>query len=184
MPATIHLANGEINLEDALKSETNIVAQHAQFNSLVQLYKHVWEHRSAVGALVAMHAGVSPERIEVLHHSTWKRGGFNLVVPILVKDKDRESTDTHTVSDQDSEQVLLRIPMPAKLGEEQHPGSVADKLRCETASYIWMQRHCPEVRIPHLYGVGFPGADGGHVCIIFLSGVLLYMYLYKKCIDL
>ncbi|CAK7229728.1 hypothetical protein SCUCBS95973_007326 [Sporothrix curviconia] len=108
-----------------------------------------------------MHVGISPARIEVAHHSTWKRGGFNLVVPMLIKNKSSENAGTDKQEpgqdpDQDSDQVLLRVPMPAMVGDAQHPGSVTDKLRCETASYIWMQRHSPEARIPHLYAVGFP----------------------------
>ncbi|OAA53908.1 Aminoglycoside phosphotransferase [Niveomyces insectorum RCEF 264] len=181
MPATIYLANGTtINCEEALESEKNIIVRNAQFNSLVQLSMRLWEQRAAASALVAMHVGVGPECIEMAHHSTWQRGMFNLVVPMLVKDKAAESTGTDKSLDKASNEVLLRIPMPAKLGEEQHPGSVADKLQCETASYIWMQRHCPEVRIPHLYGVGFPGANGGHFSHVSRLSIFRRVALYVR----
>ena len=114
----------------------------------------LWQHKPAVSALVAVHIGVRPEYVEMSHPSAWKRGGFNLVVPMLIKG------DTVGL-----DKVMLCIPIPSKVGEEKHPGSVADKIRCETASYVWMQQHCPEVRIPYLYGFSIPGAIGGQVCI-------------------
>lgn len=132
MPATIHLADGTtINREDALASQKNVVARNAQFNSLIALSMGVWKHRPAVATLVAMHIGVGPECVEMAHPKTWKRGGFNLIVPMLVKDNSSQGTSAVQVGDQ----VILRIPTPAKVGEKQHPGSVADKLRCETASW-------------------------------------------------
>ncbi|EPE05303.1 phosphotransferase enzyme family protein [Ophiostoma piceae UAMH 11346] len=163
MPDVIHLANGTtINHEDALDSESNVVASHAQFQSLLQLYMRLWEHKPAVSTLVAAHMGVSLEHIEMAHPSAWKRGSFNLVVPMLVNQSlQKDPGQNSDQNSQNPEQVLLRVPVPAKVGEEHHPGSVADKLRCEAASYIWMQQHCPEVRIPHLYGFSIPGANGG-----------------------
>jgi hypothetical protein len=55
--------------------------------------------------------------------------------------------------------------MPYKLAEEQHPGTVDEKVSCEAASYIWMQEHCTDIRIPHLYGFGF--TDGKCVCTCY-----------------
>ncbi|CAK7220079.1 hypothetical protein SCUCBS95973_004035 [Sporothrix curviconia] len=153
MPATIYQAHGtSINREDALASEKNVIARNSQFYSLVHLSERLWRDRPAVAALVAMHVGARPECVEMGDPKIWKRGGFNLVVPMIVRDKEPRAEDksegrdtgTDKASGQAAPPVLLRIPLPAKVGEVQHPGSVMDKLRCEMASYIWMQRHCPE----------------------------------------
>ncbi|KAM4059099.1 aminoglycoside phosphotransferase [Hirsutella rhossiliensis] len=43
------------------------------------------------------------------------------------------------------------------IGESTHPGNADEKLRCEVATYAWIQAHCPWVPIPRLWGFGFPG---------------------------
>lgn len=161
MPDIIHLLNGTtINRDNALENDGNVLTLHTQFQSLLQMYEQLWENKLAVSALVAAYIGIKHEDIELAPFTTWKRGSFNLAVPIMIK----QGNDPNQ-NEQIPDKVLLRIPIPAKVGEEYHPGSVADKLRCEVASYIWMQRHCPEVRIPDLYGFCIPGTNGGQVRI-------------------
>jgi hypothetical protein len=72
--------------------------------------------------------------------------------------------------------VLVRIPLPYKVREAKYPGNVDEKLRCEVASYIWIQENCPDVPIPRLFGCGFP--DGHTVRLIDLVSLpLLTIYL-------
>ena len=58
--------------------------------------------------------------------------------------------------------VLIRFPLPYRVGEFRYPGSAEEKLRCEVATYIWIHRNCPAVPTPCLWGFGFPG--GQSVC--------------------
>ncbi|UPL02692.1 hypothetical protein LCI18_013626 [Fusarium solani-melongenae] len=51
---------------------------------------------------------------------------------------------------------MIRFPLPYKIGESTHPGNADEKLRCEAATYAWLQSHCPSIPIPHLWGFGFP----------------------------
>lgn len=39
------------------------------------------------------------------------------------------------------------------------PGNADEKLRCEAATFIWIQEHCSEVPIPTLWGFGFVGGQ-------------------------
>lgn len=55
--------------------------------------------------------------------------------------------------------VFVRLPLPYKVGEAPYPGNAEEKLRCEAATYIWIQNNCPDVPIPHLRGFGF---SNGH----------------------
>lgn len=49
------------------------------------------------------------------------------------------------------------------LAEDRYPGTVDEKMRCEVAAYVWIQKNCPEVPIPNLLGFGFPGGSNvGH----------------------
>ncbi|PGH13212.1 hypothetical protein AJ79_03770 [Helicocarpus griseus UAMH5409] len=51
----------------------------------------------------------------------------------------------------------FRVPLPYKLGEDQFPGNVEEKVRSEAATYIWINKHCPELSILKLRGFGVPG---------------------------
>ncbi|KAK3324800.1 hypothetical protein B0T19DRAFT_239295 [Cercophora scortea] len=84
----------------------------------------------------------------VLPPDLWIQGGFNLCVLI----------DVQSRSSSESRRVVFRCPMPHKLAEQQHPGTIDEKVSCEAAAYAWMQDYCADIRIPHLYAFGF--ADG------------------------
>ncbi|KAF6787339.1 aminoglycoside phosphotransferase [Colletotrichum sojae] len=76
-------------------------------------------------------------------------GSFNVCIPVCVKSTHNQGAATR---------LFLRCAMPHKLAESRSPGSVDEKTRCEVATYAWMQRNCPDVRIPYLYGFGL--SDG------------------------
>ncbi|KAL2257700.1 hypothetical protein VTK26DRAFT_9280 [Humicola hyalothermophila] len=84
----------------------------------------------------------------VLPPDSWIQGGFNLCVLV----------DVQSRSSSESRRVVFRCPMPHKLAEQQHPGTIDEKVSCEVAAYAWMQDHCTDIRIPHLYALGL--ADG------------------------
>ncbi|KAK4146361.1 uncharacterized protein C8A04DRAFT_25871 [Dichotomopilus funicola] len=85
----------------------------------------------------------------VLPSDSWIQGGFNLCV--LVDVRSRASSE--------SRRVVFRCPMPHKLAEQHHPGTIDEKVSCEAAVYAWMQAHCTDIRIPYLYAFGFAGGS-------------------------
>lgn len=79
----------------------------------------------------------------------WMRGYYNVCIPVYV--------DGWAAFP--GKRVLIRIPLPYKLGEANSPGKVEEKLRCEAATFIWIKEQCPEVPIPYLWGFGFPSGQ-------------------------
>lgn len=57
----------------------------------------------------------------------------------------------------------MRCPMPFALRDS---ASLDEKLRGEVGAYLWMQEHCPDIRIPQLYGFS---TSNGHVCILSIA---------------
>ncbi|PVH82322.1 hypothetical protein DL98DRAFT_548036 [Cadophora sp. DSE1049] len=55
--------------------------------------------------------------------------------------------------------VLLRVPLPYKVGESAYPGNANEKLRTEAATFVWIKENCPDVPILYLWGFGFPGGQ-------------------------
>ncbi|KUJ07342.1 uncharacterized protein LY89DRAFT_691805 [Mollisia scopiformis] len=80
-------------------------------------------------------------------------GSFNVCIPVRVN-----SAKSH------SKRVIIRFPLPYKVGDLQHPGNAEEKIRSEAATFIWIRENCPTVPIPYLWGFGLP--DGKSVCDI------------------
>lgn len=77
---------------------------------------------------------------EVSDIEDWLHGSFNVCVPI-------------TMNNRQNKRVLLRFPLPYRVGEAPNPGSSDEKIRCEAGTYAWLQENCPEIPIPQLYGL-------------------------------
>ncbi|OAA63337.1 hypothetical protein SPI_03500 [Niveomyces insectorum RCEF 264] len=158
----------QIGYEEALDSEADILRNHQQFDESLAFHQDLYFNKKrALERLVAFHVGVDAARVRISYPKQWRRGGFNVAIPMIVfgdasraEDQTAASVEAERIDDDVARVVLLRCPLPARCAETFHPGSVLEKMRCEMASYVWMQRHCPQVRIPHLYGFGFP--DGHH----------------------
>ncbi|EDP53262.1 hypothetical protein AFUB_044340 [Aspergillus fumigatus A1163] len=74
----------------------------------------------------------------------WHHGSFNLCVPVVVGGWKRRQ--------QPGERVLLRFPLPCRVGDAFRPGNGDEKVRCEAGAYAWLEENCPDVPIPKLYG--------------------------------
>lgn len=74
----------------------------------------------------------------------WHHGSFNLCVPVVVGGWKQKK--------QPGGRVLLRFPLPYRVGDAFRPGNGDEKIRCEAGAYAWLQENCPDVPIPQLYG--------------------------------
>ncbi len=131
---------------DAAKNKDwNVLQRHKNLVSKERLLAELWSNRRALAAVTKHHlgrgAGVA---CDVADPSAWISGSFNVCVPIQVRSPHRPDW-----------KVMLRCPIPSKLAEEYYPGTVEEKMRGEVAAYAFMQKQCPETRIPQLYGFSF-----------------------------
>ncbi|CAK7236969.1 hypothetical protein SCUCBS95973_009788 [Sporothrix curviconia] len=179
-----------VGYEDALQSGVDVVHESQQFRGVMSFWFRTSQpqQRLALERLVAQHLGVGAARVKISHTKMWRQGAFNLAIPVLVFDSKAAAEAARDPSLQagmngdipasvpDSvRRVVLRLPMAAKCAEATYPGSILEKMRCETATYVWMQQHCPDVRIPHLYGFGLPtGKHFVHAShVFFIRRILL-----------
>lgn len=87
----------------------------------------------------------------------WHHGSFNLCVPVTINDWKWKQ--------QPGKRVLLRFPLPYRVGEAFRPGNGDEKIQCEAGGYTWLQENCPDVPIPKLYG--FSTSTGETVWVFF-----------------
>ncbi|KAG6026763.1 hypothetical protein E4U41_001176 [Claviceps citrina] len=103
------------------------------------LETYLQSKKEEIEATVCFHLGVRSCRLG--HRDCWRSGSFNMVLPIRIPP---DGT------------VYMRIPIPYRIGEDNYPGNVEEKLRTEIATYIWLRQNCPDIPIPELHAFGLP----------------------------
>lgn len=143
-------------MESALDQDDNMLQALAYPQQRFEFFVHLWKNRSEVEAIVSSHLGLAinkGETCRIGEIKDWMAGSFNVCIPITIHS---------SKSPNSSRRVLIRFPLPYKVGEPQHPGNAEEKIRSEAATFIWIQENCPTVPIPYLWGFGLP--DGESVC--------------------
>ncbi|KAI9038762.1 uncharacterized protein KD926_010497 [Aspergillus affinis] len=140
MPKTRQLLQAKITYSDAKAEEFNILHRLRYPSEQTKFFAHLYDKREWMKATVAHHLGLeSFTQCQVADTENWLHGSFNVCVPI-------------TIDSWDGKRVLLRFPLPYRIGESFRPGNCDEKVRCEAGSYAWLQENCPDVPIPKLYG--------------------------------
>lgn len=142
-----HLLRREVTYEDVKDEEFNILHQLEFHGQQLQFFTHLWDKRDWMKTVVAHHLNLaSPSACEVSGVKDWLYGSFNVCVPI-------------TINYQHKARVLLRFPLPYRVGEAFNPGNGDEKIRCEAATYAWLQENCSDIPIPQLYGFSLSSGE-------------------------
>ncbi|KAL2826672.1 hypothetical protein BDW59DRAFT_160863 [Aspergillus cavernicola] len=171
MATTLPILRGNtICLENALEDDDNILHRLHYPQKQEKFWPLLRSQRRDLEELVSFH--VQAKHCQVADEPEWLSGSYNVCIPV-------------SVDPLSGERVLVRIALPFKLGEANNPGNVDEKLRCEVATYIWMEENCPTVPIPSLYGFAFPngltvsGAKGN--CCYYWNEHIQRRFYKKHC---
>lgn len=74
----------------------------------------------------------------------WIHGSFNVCIPVTVLNWNYKQ--------QAGDRVIVRFPLPYRIGEEFRPVNADEKARCEAGTYAWLEENCADIPIPRLYG--------------------------------
>lgn len=144
MPSTRNLLRGQITYSEAKEKETNILRE-LSYPALAANFKNEIEKKSAtISLVVAHHLHLTPNHVCVSDRSEWLNGSFNLCVPVSIENQ-RQGC---------SRRVLMRFPLPYKTAEFFRSGNGDEKIRCEAATYAWLNRECLSIPTPCLHGFG------------------------------
>lgn len=141
MPGTtiLPLLRSEISLDSALEQEENILLSLFYPDKRFDFYLWLYSHRLEIERTVAYHLGLSQTAsCRVGEVKGWIYGSFNVCIFVYVNEWIKR--------------VLIRFPLPYKIGGSEN---AEEKLRCEAATYIWLQEHCPNVPISSLWRFSF-----------------------------
>ncbi|EKV04256.1 hypothetical protein PDIG_90130 [Penicillium digitatum PHI26] len=142
---TRRLLREEITYSLAKEREVNILHQLGYFDQQCHFFSHLYARREWMKAIIAHHLGFrSTDMCHIAKMDDWFRGSFNVCVPVTIENwKERQ---------QPGLRVILRFPLPYRVGEGFRPGNGDEKIRCEAGAYAWLQQNCPDVPIARLYG--------------------------------
>lgn len=119
---TLPLLNGRITLDQALTDDDNILARIGCPRQRDEFFSYLSARKREIEDLVSFHLRVKKCRLSDVQ--TWLSGSYNVCIPVYISPPSSVRS------------VLVRIPLPYKVGEANSPGNVDEKLRCEVASYL------------------------------------------------
>lgn len=144
---TRNLLSGPITLSEAQGRDKNILHALQYPKQKEAFYERIEGLRPLLADAVAHHLCVKSAQVTISPQEHWLNGSFNLCVPVLVEADETTKTTVPKF-------VIIRFPLPYRVGEATNPGNSDEKINTEAATYAWLQRNCPEVPIPQLYGFG------------------------------
>ncbi|KAH6624684.1 hypothetical protein B0J18DRAFT_367965 [Chaetomium sp. MPI-SDFR-AT-0129] len=148
MEKSLPLLQGTITLEDALRDDENVIQKLQYPERRAIFYVYLYRRRAHISKLVSRHLNLPLTSFRLGQIKEWVHGSFNVCIPIHIKPSQPGLP----------EKAIIRFALPYKTGDEHFFGNADEKVRCEAATYLWLQQNCPDVPIPRLYGFGFPGS--------------------------
>ncbi|KAG6007740.1 hypothetical protein E4U21_005579 [Claviceps maximensis] len=148
------MGNGLIpeTYEKAMLIDSNVIHMKQYEAATNKQLRQLVDDKETIIALARHHIGVDSDSLITVNWKGCKIGSFNICFPLVV-----ERPDAPPIN------LFFRCAMPHKLGELRSAGAIDEKMRCEVATYAWMQEKCPDIRIPYLYGFGlYDGAQFTH----------------------
>lgn len=153
MPIKRRLLRESITYSQAKDKETNVLHQLTLWQRQNEFFNHIHRCSKLIEDQVTRHLGSPSGTCQIADQKEWMHGSFNLCVPVSVLN---------------SRPVLMRFPLPYRIGDESFAGNGDEKVRCEAGAYTWLQQEAPTVRIAHLHGFGL--SNGKYVRPQILEG--------------
>lgn len=155
------LLRGEITYDAAKEQDSNILHELGYRDQKLRFFTHLYRNRGRIAAIAAHHLGLASADTCHVDVEDWIHGSFNVCIRIDVEFQGKDH----------DKQLMIRFPLPYRIGENCCPGNADQKVRCEVGTYAWLQENCPSVPIPRLYGFGL--STGHTVCHFYIFQELL-----------
>ena len=166
---SLPLLRGTTTCQSALEQEEDMLLELDYPEQRIDFFVSLYSSREDIVDIASYHLGLtSSDTCRLGEVNEWIHGSFNVCIPLYVSKSNQPPEKS----------ALIRFPLPYKVGDLKNPGNVDEKLRCEAATFIWIQENCPEIPIPQLWGFGLVG--GQSVCE---AQVLFPTYFSSKSVS-
>jgi hypothetical protein len=143
---TLQTLRGNISYSDAADQEQNVLQQLTYWQKREDFVAYLLQHAQEIEAIVSCYLRLrGTERCRLSPFDEWVHGSFNICLPVHIDNWRKRPGG----------RVMIRFPLPYKVGELNYPGNANEKVRCEAATYVWIRENCPDVPIPQLWGFAF-----------------------------
>lgn len=137
------LLRREVTYSSAKEHDSNILHELGYRDQKIKYFTHLVRNHKLIRKIVAHHLGLT-SRCHLVEVEDWIDGSFNVCI----------RADIDGQKQAPRKQLMIRFPLPYRIGEKFHPGNADEKIRCEVGTYAWLQENCPDIPIPQLYGFG------------------------------
>ncbi|KAI5273016.1 hypothetical protein E4T47_03812 [Aureobasidium subglaciale] len=165
---TISTSKGRLTESEALEIELDMIPA-LQMPQKIATFKHndLYLRKPLIEDLISRHLGIPTSGFVLDEPQDWIHGSFNLCLVLDIDSSHRARLPRTAVT---------RIPL--SIGDFEHSDSdlVDEKLRCEAATYVWLQKNCPSSPTPRLLGIGFPGGRSVRRGLAWMRGEILSPY--------
>ncbi|KKZ67303.1 hypothetical protein EMCG_07022 [[Emmonsia] crescens] len=168
MPMTRSLLGRQFTYSEAKKEETINVLQELTYVAKAAAFRdHIGVKSPVIKAIVAHHLCLTSTtcQVHISDRSEWLNGSFNLCVPVSIRKPNQKS----------SRRMLIRFPLPFKVAG---PDIGDEKIRCEAATYAWLNEECPDILTASLQGFGL--STGQRFTAIRNASLLTRCFQYFK----
>ncbi|KAH0203617.1 hypothetical protein KCU99_g3593, partial [Aureobasidium melanogenum] len=147
---SIPTQHGFITEQEALEIDLDVIPRLHRRREADGFRQKLQSSTSHIRELISRHLRIAESDFVLDGPSAWIEGGFNICLGIEI------SNDRHPHL---PKAAVICFPLPFNIGEDFAPGAMDEKLRCEAATYIWLRENCPNIPLPRLLGMGFPGTQ-------------------------
>lgn len=158
MERTLPLLKGRITLDEALEEDIDVLQELSYPEKRYQFSVQLFSVLPQIEEIVSRHLNLNQSDFSLAESNEWIHGSYNACIPITIAEGARGVNLPA--------RAIIRFPLPYKVGEDFNPGNSDEKLRCEAATYCWLQQNAPEIPIPRLYGFGFPGKQSVRFSVV------------------
>jgi hypothetical protein len=169
MPAERRLLRETITYSEAKERDVNILQQLPYWSQQNEFFRSICSRRDLVELRVAHHLRVPLNKCHADDIDHWMHGSFNLCVPVTVDGLGR---------------VIIRFPLPYRVGDKFCSGNGDEKVKCEAGTYAWMHQYCPTVPIPRLYGFALSTGHCVRTQANYTKNLLLTTIFIVDCFQL
>ncbi|KAJ6126132.1 hypothetical protein N7471_010625 [Penicillium samsonianum] len=132
MLKTRSLLRSEITYSAAKDNDANILHELGYRDQKIRFFTHLYRNRELIKSLVARHLCLgSQDLCHVVDVEDWIHGSFNVCIRVDI------FGSTGVVG----RQVMIRFPLPYRIGENCCPGNADEKVRCEAARTDMQSNH-------------------------------------------
>jgi hypothetical protein len=149
---SLQTLRGKITYSEAADQEHNVLQRLTYWQKREEFIVYLLQHTREIEDIVSCYLRLrGTEKCRLSTPEDWIHGSFNICLPVYIDNWRKRPGG----------RVMIRFPLPFKVGDSNYPGNSDEKVRCEAATYAWIRENCPDVPIPYLWGFSFAGGVEG-----------------------